>query len=128
MELIDIKKKVNKTIFTSVIVLLLGLLGPILAWFGVFQLETNSAVWFQRSGSITVLFAVWAEYKLFKLAELTNPMSQNGNTWDDMRKSDVLQASYSKYIQGIKYFAAVLAIAGTVIWGYGDLLFQAFSK
>ncbi|MGF1804347.1 hypothetical protein L4C31_03745 [Aliivibrio sifiae] len=128
MELIDIKKKVNLRILTSVIVLLLGLSGPIFAWFGVFQLETNSDIWFQRSGSITVLFAVWAEYKLFKLAELTNPISESGKTWDDMRKSDELQISYSKYIQGIKYFAAVLAIAGTVIWGYGDLLFQAFSQ
>nr|AKN35976.1 hypothetical protein [Vibrio tasmaniensis] len=112
---------------TSAPILLLAFIFPILAWFGVFQLEDNSAIWFQRSGSVTVLFAVWVEFKLFKLAGLTNPISENGKTYDDMRKSDYLQTHNSKKIQIIKYLAAVLAISGTVIWGYGDLIFTALS-
>ncbi|EPB9466151.1 MULTISPECIES: hypothetical protein [unclassified Vibrio] len=128
MELSEIKKKVKRELLTSVPILLLAFIFPILAWFGVFQLEDNSAIWFQRSGSVTVLFAVWVEFKLFKLAGLTNPISENGKTYDDMRKSDYLQTHNSKKIQIIKYLAAVLAISGTVIWGYGDLVFIALSQ
>ncbi|ELC3160006.1 TPA: hypothetical protein ACMDUA_005149 [Vibrio harveyi] len=128
MELSEIKKKVKRELLTSVPILLLAFIFPILAWFGVFQLEDNSAIWFQRSGSVTVLFAVWVEFKLFKLAGLTNPISENGKTYDDMRKSDYLQTHNSKKIQIIKYLAAVLAISGTVIWGYGDLIFIALSQ
>ncbi|HIF9267421.1 TPA: hypothetical protein ACX6Q4_003101 [Photobacterium damselae] len=127
MELIEIKKKVKRELLTSVPILLLAFIFPILAWFGIFQLEDNSAIWFQRSGSITVLFAVWVEFKLFKLAGLTNPISENGKTYDDMRKSDYLQTHNLKKIQIIKYLSAVLAISGTVIWGYGDLIFIALS-
>ncbi|HAV1550653.1 TPA: hypothetical protein ACX3EK_004595 [Vibrio parahaemolyticus] len=128
MELSEIKKKVKRELLTSVPILLLAFIFPILAWFGVFQLEDNSAIWFQRSGSVTVLFAAWVEFKLFKLAGLTNPISENGKTYDDMRKSDYLQTHNSKKIQIIKYLAAVLAISGTVIWGYGDLVFIALSQ
>ncbi|HIF9274972.1 hypothetical protein [Photobacterium damselae] len=127
MELVEIKKKVKRELLTSVPILFLAFIFPILAWFGVFQLEDNSAIWFQRSGSITVLFAVWVEFKLFKLAGLTNPISENGKTYDDMRKSDYLQTHNLKKIQIIKYLSAVLAISGTVIWGYGDLIFIALS-
>ncbi|HIF9529889.1 hypothetical protein C5F64_16125 [Photobacterium damselae subsp. damselae] len=127
MELVEIKKKVKRELLTSVPILLLAFIFPILAWFGIFQLEDNSAIWFQRSGSITVLFAVWVEFKLFKLAGLTNPISENGKTYDDMRKSDYLQTHNLKKIQIIKYLSAVLAISGTVIWGYGDLIFIALS-
>ncbi|PSW80262.1 hypothetical protein [Photobacterium damselae] len=127
MELVEIKKKVKRELLTSVPILLLAFIFPILAWFGIFQLEDNSAIWFQRSGSITVLFAVWVEFKLFKLAGLTNPISENGKTYDDIRKSDYLQTHNLKKIQIIKYLSAVLAISGTVIWGYGDLIFIALS-
>ncbi|PSB85501.1 hypothetical protein [Photobacterium damselae] len=127
MELVEIKKKVKRELLTSVPILLLAFIFPILAWFGILQLEDNSAIWFQRSGSITVLFAVWVEFKLFKLAGLTNPISENGKTYDDMRKSDYLQTHNLKKIQIIKYLSAVLAISGTVIWGYGDLIFIALS-
>ncbi|HHF2982673.1 TPA: hypothetical protein ACPJ0L_003636 [Vibrio alginolyticus] len=128
MELVEIKKKIKRELLTSVPILLLSFIFPILAWFGVFQLEDNSAIWFQRSGSVTVLFAVWVEFKLFKLAGLTNPISENGKTYDDMRKSDYLQTHNSKKIQIIKYLAAVLAISGTAIWGYGDLIFISLSQ
>ncbi|EGQ9145700.1 hypothetical protein AAHL06_002949 [Vibrio parahaemolyticus] len=128
MELVEIKKKIKRELLTSVPILLLSFIFPILAWFGVFQLEDNSGIWFQRSGSVTVLFAVWVEFKLFKLAGLTNPISENGKTYDDMRKSDYLQTHNSKKIQIIKYLAAVLAISGTVIWGYGDLIFISLSQ
>ncbi|KYN82192.1 hypothetical protein ATY35_19695 [Vibrio cidicii] len=128
MELVEMKKKVERELLTSVPILLLAFTFPILAWFGVFQLEDNSAIWFQRSGSVTVLFAVWVEFKLFKLAGLINPISENGKTYDDMLKSDYLQTHNSKKIQIIKCLAAVLAISGTVIWGYGDLIFISLSQ
>lgn len=125
MELVEIKKKIKRELWTSFYILGLAFIFPILAWFGVFQLEDNSAIWFQRSGSVTVLFAVWVEFKLFKLAGLTNPISKKGKTYGDMSKSDYLQTHDSKKIQFIKYLAAIWAISGTVIWGYGDLIFIA---
>ncbi len=69
-----------------------------------------------------VLFAVWLEYKLFKIGSLTNPISENGVTFQDMAHRDALNTKYGYILKIYKYITAVLAITGTVIWGYGDII------
>ena len=69
-----------------------------------------------------VLFAVWLEYKLFKISAIANPISGNGVTWQDMAHRDALNAKYGSILKIYKYITAVLAIIGTVIWGYGDII------
>ena len=122
MELRQLKSKVRTELVTSIPLLVLAVLVPVAAWHGIFQYGKELPIWFQRSGSITVLFAVWVEFKLFSLSGLTNPISSNGQTWNDLKNRDVLSSKYGRRITYLKYFAAILAITGTVICGYGDIL------
>ena len=122
----QLESKINKELFTSLPLLLLSLAIPISAWHGVFQYDEDVAIWFQRSGSLMVLFAVWVEFKLFTINDLTNPISENGVTYQDQAHSDVLNTKYSKILKSIKIIVAMLAITGTVIWGYGDIIRGAY--
>ncbi|MBY6213267.1 hypothetical protein KUV95_17095 [Microbulbifer agarilyticus] len=122
MELRLLKKKIRSELITAIPLLILAILVPIAAWHGILQYGNDLPLWFQRSGSITVLFAVWVEFKLFSLSGLTNPISPNGQTFSDLKNRDVLTSKYGKRISHLKYVAAILAISGTAIWGYGDIL------
>lgn len=74
----------------------------------------NPEVWFQRSGSIVVLLAVWIEYKLFKINGDVHP---SGMSTSQLNK---LTEKYGTSHKVASYLAAALAITGTFIWGYGD--------
>lgn len=78
--------------------------------------EESPDILFQRSGSIVVVFAVLIEYKLFSINGYINPTGLTTN-WDviNNKKYDTIHKVASS-------FAAILAVSGTVIWGYGDLL------
>lgn len=121
MNLESLRKKSKIELGTSVPVLLLAVGIPAMCWFGVLKGSVDASSWFQRSGSITVLFAVWAEFKLFKLGENLNPRSDGGQTWEDLGHADVLHKEFAGYLATFKIIAAMLAITGTLICGYGDL-------
>jgi len=76
--------------------------------------ETN-ATWFQRSGSLIVVCALWLEFNLFKVNDLVNP---TGIITED---GDRFFIRYGRYFSTLKYVGAVVALIGTIIWGYGDL-------
>ncbi|GIU40286.1 hypothetical protein TUM4438_01130 [Shewanella sairae] len=114
-------KSIKKELLTSIPLYILSVVLPILAWHGCLKVDDNPGVWFQRSGSLMVLFAVWVEFKLFKIGNYSSPRSPDGQTWDDMATEDNLKNKYSTLIEKMKYLAAILAIIGTLIWGYGDL-------
>ena len=120
--LAKLERKIKGELLTTLPILFLSLAVPISAWHGVFQYDTDVTIWFQRSGSLMVLFAVWLEYKLFKISAIANPISGNGVTWQDMAHRDALNEKYGSILKIYKYITAVLAIIGTVIWGYGDII------
>jgi len=78
--------------------------------------EENPDIWFQRSGSIVVVFAVWIEYKLFGINGYINPTGSI-TSWDAINNENY--GTIHKVASGL---ATILAVSGTVIWGYGDLL------
>ncbi|TAA41725.1 hypothetical protein [Corallincola spongiicola] len=121
MDFDSLDKSIKTELWTSLPLYLLAITIPVLAWLGFLQIDADLGVWFQRSGSLMVLFAVWVEFKLFKITNFSNPLSPGGQTWDDLETGDRLKDKYSSLIQILKYFAALLAILGTLIWGYGDL-------
>ncbi|MFC1235977.1 hypothetical protein [Vibrio sp. F74] len=122
MNLESLRKKSKVELWTSVPILLLAVIIPTLCWFGILKGSIDASSWFQRSGSIMVLFAVWAEFKLFKLSANLNPRSKNGQTWEDLGHADVLHKEFVGYLATFKIIAAMLAIMGTLICGYGDLI------
>lgn len=73
-------------------------------------------VWFQRSGSIIVYFGVIAE--LFAIKSINGLIS-----WS----TDIdAQEKYKTHVIVTNGLAIVMALIGTAIWGYGDLIFQIF--
>ncbi|MEZ8043116.1 MULTISPECIES: hypothetical protein [Vibrio] len=122
MNLKSLRKKSVIELGTSVPILLLAVGIPFMCWFGVLKGNGDVSSWFQRSGSIMVLFAVWAEFKLFKLGAILNPRSDDGQTWEDLDHADILHKEFAVYLATFKIIAAMLAITGTLICGYGDLL------
>jgi hypothetical protein len=78
--------------------------------------ETLEA-WFQRSGATSVVFAIFAEFKADKMLNILN---------SDM-VGPTFQKTYEKYLFPVKayrYAAISFIVLGTLIWGYGDLLFK----
>ncbi|MEJ6123249.1 hypothetical protein MT390_15415 [Vibrio sp. 2-Bac 85] len=124
MNLETLIKKSKTELWTLLPVLFLGVTIPTLCWFGFFKGAIEPSSWFQRSGSITVLLAVWAEFKIFKLNESINPRSKSGQTWDNLKHADILHKKFAGYLNSFKVIAAMLAISGTIICGYGDLLYE----
>lgn len=118
----ELERKITTKLLTTLPLLLLTVAIPISAWHGIYQVDVDVTSWFQRSGSLMVLFAVWVEYKLFTISNLTNPISENGETYQDQAHSDALNLRYGNILKSFKYVTAVLAISGTVIWGYGDII------
>lgn len=120
----ELKRKINIELLTTLPLLFLSIAIPIAAWHGVYQYDEDVTIWFQRSGSLMVFFSVWLEYKLFKISNLTNPISKDGLTFEDLAHRDALNNHYGVRLKSYKYVSAVLAIIGTVIWGYGDILMK----
>lgn len=77
--------------------------------------ETN-ATWFQRSGSLVVLFAALAEYVVFKTYDYISPSEAAYVVPFDTPKW------YKKLYNAISIMGLVLLVSGTVIWGYGDYI------
>ena len=119
--LAGIESRISKELYVIGFLLFISALIPICAWHGFFQQDLDVSIWFQRSGSLTVLFAVWAEYKIFKVHTLTMPMSEGGETYQDAAHTGVLKTKYGKKLNAINFVSVSLVILGTIIWGYGDL-------
>lgn len=79
--------------------------------------ETQST-WFQRSGAVVVVLTVWVQFELqsvkiyFDKDAYSVPFLLPKNYW----------SSYS-FVSISNVIAMVL---GTVIWGYGDILYKGF--
>uniref|UniRef100_U1KRN0 Uncharacterized protein n=1 Tax=Pseudoalteromonas citrea DSM 8771 TaxID=1117314 RepID=U1KRN0_9GAMM len=113
--------KLDKTIFKSIIMCTalttISIISIILGWFGVFKPNTEGLdVWFQRSGSITVVFALLCEFKLFPV---NNSLYISRIHFNDFSQ---LKEKYGLLHNILSMIALILMILGTIIWGYGDLL------
>ncbi|MDD1795160.1 hypothetical protein LRP50_18690 [Enterovibrio sp. ZSDZ42] len=109
-------KDIERKLVYCIPIFILAVITPILAWYSFVIPETEEpAIWFQRSGSLTVLFAVWMEYNLMKVNEHVFP---SGHTFSQQA---ALAKKYQPIFKVAQYMAVLLAIMGTVIWGYGDL-------
>ncbi|WP_020412057.1 hypothetical protein [Microbulbifer variabilis] len=112
----DAESEIKKQLIYCIPLLFLAGSLPIMAWYSfLIPNDEPSDIWFQRSGSLMVLFAVWAEYNLMKVNEHIN---LSGSSYS---QQSVLAERYKTIYNIAQYSAAVLAILGTFIWGYGDV-------
>jgi len=122
----ELDQKIKNVFWQTPFLLTCSILLPVLAWDGFLLYPSNEyiGVWFQRSGSLMVLCAVWIEFKLFRINHLSNPISDNVKPWWDHEISDFFSFKYSKLISLLKFISATIAVIGTLIWGYGDSFYR----
>ncbi|MCA4074831.1 hypothetical protein LD001_05735 [Pseudomonas kurunegalensis] len=94
----------------------LAFLTPIGAWFGLLMpAGRNVADWFMRSGAVTAVFAFAAQEQAANTLELLSP---RGFGSEEINR---LRLVFVKPLVWIKRFIFWLAIAGSLIWAYGDI-------
>lgn len=104
-------QEVTRRLLLSGALVFLAVLPPVFALLGMLKPEAETlASWFQRSGSLSVMLAVFAELMLFKLQKYPGVTG-----FIDVK--DGWSLSY----RVIAYAAGFVGIVGTVIWGYGDI-------
>ena len=102
--------------------------------FGLFNFTTeDNAIWFQRSGSLIVAFSLFSEYLYFELKRMvTETLIDYGETGVMTRlenfKRKNLPKEYSDPTFRILHEPLIIftGLAGTIIWGYGDLIYRLF--
>jgi uncharacterized protein YjeT (DUF2065 family) len=97
--------------------ILIAVIIPVLAFSGILKPENEQAgIWFQRSGSITVLLSLTAEYIISRLHGIIRPA---GFTSDE---TEMIRVKLESPLMVLRYIGGAVAVVGTIIWGYGDLL------
>jgi len=117
-----IERKIRANQVALVALLGMSILFPILAWHEVWQQDEKGGAWFQRSGCLTVLFAAFAEYRIFVIRDLLEPIDEKGKTWQDMADENSLKTKYRKRVKAYDFISIALLTIGTLIWGFGDLI------
>ena len=75
--------------------------------------------WFNRAGSLMVLFAVILEFRQEYFAQ---PTRSKG--YMEQGVGLLIPTELSRFRKNLRWTAVTLAILGTVIWGYGDVPFR----
>lgn len=116
----EIEASIKRNLRIAVSLLIFAFVVPVISVLLDFcATRSDPFYWFQRSGSITVLFAVIAEYFLFRVDGDINPPPSSyvaEMKWNDR---------YGDKHRFCSVLALMLAVLGTFIWGYGDILFRA---
>lgn len=102
----------------ALVLALIALFAPVAAYFGVFMPEGRQVSdWFMRSGAITAVFAFAAQEQASNAIELLSPRGFSSLGINQLR------GIFLKPLILIKRFIFWLAIAGSLIWAYGDLAY-----
>ncbi len=111
------RRTIEKSLWTTLPIILLAISVPIIALLvpSLVPEDELLATWFQRCGSIVVALAVWIEIKNNIISGYLYP---SGLSTSDF---EVLKKDYRLYFNLVKWSGFVLAILGTIIWGYGDI-------
>ena len=78
----------------------------------------DRAGWFSRSGAVTTVFAILAEVILIR-AKLS--ITPPGFGWKGLKEQ---RDKFIPKFEGPEMLILILTILGTLIWGYGDLLYN----
>lgn len=116
IEMREAEESIKKQFYSCIPLFILAVGIPLAAYNAwLIPISETEGSWFQRSGSLAVLFAVWMEYNLMKVNEyITLPGIAVS---EQIRVSD----KYKRTYKVLQYSAIVLVFIGTFIWGYGDL-------
>ena len=114
---------IKKSLFTTLPILLLATVIPFIAVYipALMPAEETTGGWFQRSGSIVVALVVWIELKNNSIDGYIFPNGMVSSEYG------IFSKEYKTYFLAIRWFGVTLAILGTIIWGYGDILLKKYN-
>ena len=119
----EARSRFTTWIFYVIVVFLLvaALATPLVAAFGPWLPAGESrAIWIQRSGAVTTLFSFMAG----AMAVFTSGQLYTPGFFGDAVKLHVLK-DFRLRFRIAEAAVFLLSLAGTVIWGYGDLIYSA---
>ncbi|RLA80878.1 MAG: hypothetical protein DRG78_10110 [Epsilonproteobacteria bacterium] len=118
-ELVFIKEKIiKKEILKWLILVILALLAPIVML--IIDIEVDMiASWFQRSGSIMVVLALLSDISATTIDRLIIARDHSF-----LYCNMYIEQEYKYTLNFIKYLSYFIVTIGTLIWGYGDLLYS----
>jgi len=93
------------------LLLAFGWIAPIVAW-----LVSSGVQMLSRSGSLMVLFAAIAEFKMLHRANKKHLLNA------ERVRAGQAPLEFSNAATIVGSLALISALVGTVLWGYGDLL------
>lgn len=100
----------------AMVLALAAFLVPIGAWFGLLMPDGRGLPdWFMRSGAITAVFAFAAQVQAENAIEKLSPRGFGSKAISQLRMV------FIRPLNWIKRFIFWLAIAGSLIWAYGDI-------
>ena len=113
------ERRVRRAIFWAFVLCLCAVIPPLLSLPGGFRPQMGQAdtpgQWFERSGAVMTAFAVFAQFKAGGIAAMIAG-GTFGESWEAYHK-------YKRSQAAVTVLSLVLVVIGTVIWGYGDLIF-----
>lgn len=117
-------KKIEMQLYIGCGLLIFSNIIIILAFYGTLLPENETPeTWFARSGAAVTVLSLFSFDTNNRIYQLLNPIGVVGGSSININveKRDLLL----QYSNLLKYLSLVLAIIGTLIWGYGDILFAS---
>lgn len=102
----------------DIILLIIAATVAIVSFF--ISISVNDSQWFERSGSLTVLFAAVVEYRQLSRGESIKRTTPIG----EMRINQTLPGTREKGDEIISAIGLFMVCLGTVIWGYGSPIYE----
>lgn len=81
----------------------------------------DSSIWFQRSGSIVIVFSLLAELRSIEYKSLVISHASSF-----LLCNKLIHYKYNSTANLINNLTLFLITFGTLIWGYGDILFKKY--
>jgi hypothetical protein len=110
------EKRITRAFARVFVLCLCAVLPPLISLTGIFRPQGEPlGQWFERSGAVMTVFAVFAQIGAGGIAAMIAG-GTFAESWQAYHKYKRLQAIAAG-------LTLVLVVVGTVVWGYGDLLF-----
>ncbi|MGD0103845.1 MAG: hypothetical protein ABSC06_07385 [Rhodopila sp.] len=111
------EQRIRRAIVWAISLCICAVIPPLLSLVGRFRPQTESpGQWFERSGAVMTVFAVFAQFKANGIATMIAG-GTFAESWEAYHK-------YKRYQAAVAAVSLVLVVFGTAVWGYGDLIFS----
>lgn len=102
---------------TDTLLIIFALVVPVISW--LYAQYAGESHWFARSGSIMVVIGIVLEGRLFIARQIIYEFSRASESPETTPKQLVIR----KLATWVAHF---ILIVGTIIWGYGDIIYLEF--